>query len=87
MRVVTLTQQLNDPRHLRRVAEEEETESGDGGATDVVVDVRDGDVEELADGGVVARSGVGEGERVDTAVAKDGVLCRAAPSSQPSDSS
>jgi hypothetical protein len=75
MRVVTLTQQLNDPRHLRRVAEEEESERSDGGATDVVVNVRDGDVEKLADGGVVAGSGVGEGEGVDTTVTEDGVLC------------
>jgi hypothetical protein len=72
--VVALGEELDDADDLHRVAVEEESEGRDGGATDVVIDIRDGDVEELPNGLVVGRASVRHGDRVDTSVSKDGVL-------------
>ena len=74
VRVVALTQELNNSRHLLRVAEEEEAECRDGRATNVVRNVRDGNVEEFADCRIRSGAGVCERESVDTAVSKDCVL-------------
>jgi len=52
VRVVTLTEELNDPWHLLRGAEEEETESGDGRSTNIVGNVGNGNVKEFANGRV-----------------------------------
>jgi hypothetical protein len=52
VRVVTFTQELNDSGNLLRVAEEEETESGDGRSSNVVRNVGNSNVEELANGRV-----------------------------------
>lgn len=74
MRVVTLTQELNDTGDLLRVAEEEESEGGHGRSTNVVRDVRNCNVEELANRRVRSCSGVGESESVHSSVSKDSVL-------------
>jgi len=48
VRVVTLTEELNDSRHLLRGAEEEKSESSDGRSTNIVGNVGNGDVKEFA---------------------------------------
>lgn len=78
VRVVTLGEELNDPRDLGRVSEEDETESGDGSSSNVVRHVRDGNVEDLPDGLVVRGSSVGHGDGVDSSVSESGVLRREA---------
>lgn len=79
VRVVALTQELNNSRHLLRVAEEEEAERRDGRATNVVRNVRDGNVKEFADRRIRTGAGVCERESVDTAVSKDCVLFKRDP--------
>lgn len=74
MGVVALTEQLDNPWNLARVLEQQESERRDGSTADVVGRVRDGDMKEFPYSIIVGCSGIGQRERVDTAVAQDRIL-------------
>mmetsp|Transcript_33743 Transcript_33743/g.73735 ORF Transcript_33743/g.73735 Transcript_33743/m.73735 type:complete len:565 (+) Transcript_33743:337-2031(+) len=75
--VVALAQQRHHTRALLRGLVEHEAEGEHGGAAHVVAHVRDGEVEEAADGAVVGGAAVGEARREHAAVAQDGVRVQA----------
>ena len=74
MGIVALGEQAHDSGTLLRSLEQEESESHDGGSADVVIDIADCHVEELADGLVGAGAAVGHGNGVHARAAQNGVL-------------
>ena len=55
VRVVALCEELHDSRDLGVVSEQDESERGDGGSSNVVIDIGHGDMEQLSDRLVVPR--------------------------------
>lgn len=74
MGVITLGQQLHNPRHCSVVPEEYETKSGDSSPSYIVIDIRDSDMEKLLDGLVVTGTSKGEGDGEHTTISEDGIL-------------
>lgn len=74
MGVIALGQQLHNPRHCSVVSEEYKTKSGDSSPSNIVIDIRDSDMEKLLDSLVVTRTRKGEGDGVHTAISEDGIL-------------
>ena len=74
VRVVGLWEERHETRALLRGLEEDEAESHDGGATNVVVDVGDSHVEQTANGGVGARPAVRHRDGVHAGASQDGIL-------------
>ncbi len=74
VRVVALGEQGNDAGHVVGGAKQDETERLDGSAAHVLVDVRNGNVEQALDGAVVAGASVGHGDGVHARAAEDRVL-------------
>lgn len=74
MWVVALTQQLNDPWHLCVVPEEYESQTGNSGTTNVVIGIRNRDLQKLSCRLVVACPRVGKTDGVHATVPKDSVL-------------
>ena len=74
VRVVRLGEKGDKTGALLRRLEEDESESHDGGTTNVVVDVGDSDVKQAANGGVGPCSAVGHGNGVHARSAQNGIL-------------
>ena len=63
VRIVRLGKQRDDGRTLLGRAEQDETDGGDGGASDIVRDIADSHVQQLSHGAVVGGAGVRGGQR------------------------
>lgn len=74
MWVVALRGELYEPWDLFGVLEERERESYNGGSTDVVVGIRDGDMGKFPDGFLVGCTSTGELEGIYTSTVKNRVL-------------
>lgn len=74
MRVVALSKQLNNPRHLRVISEEHETKSRDSSPSHIVRNIGDRNVQQLSDRLVVACAGVCETDGEHGAISKDRIL-------------
>lgn len=74
VRVVTLAQQLDHSRDLGMIAEHDESECGNGRSTNIVVGVRDSDMQKLPDCLVVCGTRVSQGDGVHSTVTQNSVL-------------
>ncbi len=76
MWVVALTEELYYPWDLLIVAEHDKTKGSNSGSSNVVTNVRHGNVKKLADRLIVGRSSVSQGYGEHPAVSQDGVLLK-----------
>ena len=74
MGIVAFTKELHNPGYLAGILEKEEGQRGNGGTTNIVRGVRNGNVKKLADGIIVCSSCISQGKRIDTSISQDWVL-------------
>mmetsp|Transcript_6883 Transcript_6883/g.15691 ORF Transcript_6883/g.15691 Transcript_6883/m.15691 type:complete len:647 (+) Transcript_6883:1059-2999(+) len=74
VRIVTLREQLDDSWQLLGAVAEDEAESHDRSTSDVVVHIRDGDVQQLLDGRILGGANVSQSDAEAGSIAEDGVL-------------
>lgn len=72
--VVTLSEQLHDSRDLGVVSEQHETESSDGGPSDIVINIGNGEMKKLLDHLVATGTSVGEGDGKHSTISENSVL-------------